>query len=310
MKILFMGTPDFSVKTLEAIINAGHTVTSVITQPDKPKGRGHKLCHPPVYEYAEERGLKIHQPVSLKNEGILDILNEELPALIVVVAYGKILPEYVLNFPEYGCVNVHASLLPKYRGAAPIQRAIIDGEKLTGVTTMYMEKGLDTGDMIEKAEVEITAEDNFETLHDKLADVGAKLIVSTIESIQNGTVKREKQDDCLSNYAEMITKETARIDWNKPAYDIGNLVRGLCPVPKAFTFLDELQFKIVKGSASDTNSTAEPGTVIECGNGYIRVKCAQNTAYDITELQPAGKRVMTSDEYLKGNSFQTGAKFI
>lgn len=310
MKILFMGTPDFSVYTLEALINAGHTITSVITQPDKPKGRGHKMAHPPVYEYADSVSLKIHQPETLKNGAIASILEEERPQLIVVVAYGKILPEYVLNFPEYGCVNVHASLLPKYRGAAPIQRVIIDGESETGVTTMYMAKGLDTGDMIEKSVVNIDDDDTFETLHDKLAVAGARLIVSTAASIENGTANRVVQDDSLSCYAEMITKETARIDWNKSAKDIYNLIRGLYPVPKAFTLLENTQFKIISAMPVSFAVAQIPGTVTEVGGDYIRVVCGFDSALDITVLQPEGKRAMSVSDYLKGNSISVGQIFV
>jgi len=310
MKILFMGTPDFSVYTLKALIGAGHNITSVITQPDRPKGRGHKMTHPPVYVFAQEHGLKIHQPDTLKDNAIADILSLENPELIVVVAYGKILPEYVLNYPKFGCVNVHASLLPKYRGAAPIQRVLINGESETGVTTMYMAKGLDTGDMIEKTVVKITDDDNFETLHDKLAKAGSELIISTVKAISEGTAVREVQDDNLSNYAEMITKETARIIWNESAYDINNLVRGLFPVPKAFSFLGDTQIKITKGKSVECNSDADCGSIIEVGENYVRVKCGNNSAFDITELQPAGKRIMTVSEYLKGNSIKVGEQFI
>ncbi len=310
MKILFMGTPDFAVSALKSIFEAGHTITSVITQPDKPKGRGHKMAHPPVYEYAQANGITIHQPESLKNNAIDEILNSEKPELIVVVAYGKILPEYILNFPEYGCVNVHASLLPNYRGAAPIQRSIINGETMTGVTTMYMAKGLDTGDMIEKINVPIKIDDTFETLHDKLAQAGSEIIVSTITSIEKGTVSREIQDDTLSTYAEMITKETARIDWSKNAKDIYNLIRGLFPVPKAFTFLGDNQVKITLSRYTECNSIDECGTVISVGTDFIRVKCADDSALDILEIQPAGKRIMSVSDYLKGNSISVGEKFI
>ena len=308
MRILFMGTPDFAVSSLKSIVSAGHTVCGVITQPDKPKGRGHKMAHPPVYEYAEAEGLKIYQPETLRDGAIKDILDELSPELIIVVAYGKILPEYILNYPKYGCVNVHASLLPKYRGAAPIQRSIIDGEKVTGVTTMYMAKGLDTGDMIEKAEVEITDTDNFETLHDKLAIAGSELILTTIKLISTGNVKREKQDDSLSTYAEMITKDTARIDWSNSAKDINNQIRGLCPAPKAFSNLEETQVKITLGRVINNEYSAECGEIVEVGKDFVRVKCS-DLALDILEIQPAGKRVMAVADFLKGNEVRVGQKF-
>ena len=197
------------------------------------------MTHTPVYEEALKMNVPIYTPENLKRETFFDILNEISPDIIVVVAYGKILPEYILNYPKYGCINVHASLLPKYRGAAPIQRSIIDGEKVTGVTTMYMAKGLDTGDMLLKTEVTIEDNDNFETLHDKLSDAGASLIVRTLEQLSNNSCKPQTQDDSLSTYAHMITKETCLIDWNKNAQDVHNLIRGLCPVPKAFTTYGE-----------------------------------------------------------------------
>lgn len=309
MRILFMGTPDFAVSSLKAIVDAGHNICGVITQPDKPKGRGHKMAHPPVYDYAESMGFNIYQPISLKNNAILDILENENPELIVVVAYGKILPEYVLNFPKYRCVNVHASLLPKYRGAAPIQRCIIDGETVTGVTTMYMEKGLDTGDMISKTEVSVEIDDTFETLHDKLAEAGGKLIVETISDIENNKVISEKQDDFLSTYAEMISKETARIDWSKNAKDIYNLVRGLYPAPKAFTFMNDVQVKITLGKYLPCESNASYGEIIGVGKEYIRVKCGDDTCFDIFGIQPAGKREMTVSDYLKGNTVEKGQLF-
>ena len=190
MKIMFMGTPDFAVVSMKYLIENGYNVTSVVTQPDKPKGRGHKMTHPPVYDYAAENNINIYQPENLKKENFEEILNSEDPDLIVVVAYGKILPEYVLNYPKYGCINVHGSLLPKYRGAAPMQWSIIDGEKETGITTMYMEKGLDTGDMILKEIVPILDDDNFETLHDKMAESGGKVLIDTVKLIEIGNVPR------------------------------------------------------------------------------------------------------------------------
>ena len=310
MRIMFMGTPDFSVCVLKAIVDAGHTICSVITQPDKPKGRGHKMAHPPVYDYAHDMGFDIYQPETLKDNAILDILNKENPELIVVVAYGKILPEYVLNFPKHKCVNVHASLLPEYRGAAPIQRSIIDGKTLTGVTTMYMEKGLDTGDMIEMSAVEITEYDNFETLHDKLALEGAKLIVSTIKKIEDGTADAQKQDDSLSCYAEMITKETARIDWSKNAKAIYNQVRGLYPVPKAFSFLGEKHVKITSGVYLDETTNSAPGEIVKVGKDYINVACGENTVFSIKEIQPAGKRPLSVGEYLRGNTVNENDRFL
>ena len=302
MNIMFMGTPDFAVSSLAALDRAGHNITAVITTPDKPRGRGHKLVHTPVYEYALEHNIKVYTPVNLREENFKAILTEHKPDIIVVVAYGKLLPEYVLNYPEYGCVNVHGSLLPKYRGAAPIQRSIIDGELVTGVTTMYMEKGLDTGDMLLKGEVVIEPEDNFETLHDKLAKIGADLIVETISLLESGTCPSTKQDDTLSCYAHMITKETAIINWNKTAAEIHNLVRGLYPVPKAVTTYCDKNIKICKTSISDTKTDCKPGTIIAVDNEFLSVACGSGTVLNVLALQFEGKKVMSVNDYLRGNS--------
>ena len=306
MKIMFMGTPDFAVMCLESLINAGHDVVSVITTPDKPRGRGHKMCPTPVGIFAEEKNIEVFKPLNLKKENFEEILGKYNPQLIVVVAYGKILPPYVLEYPKYGCINVHASLLPKYRGAAPIQRAIIDGEKITGVTTMYMSEGLDTGDMLLKSEVEITADDNFETLHDKLAKKGAELIVETIKALEKGNLNPEKQDDSLSNYAKMITKETALIDWSKNANDIHNQVRGLFPVPKAFTFYEGKQLKICRSIVSGEKTKEAPGLIISRDTSSFSVACGDGSVLDVLTIQAEGKKLMDVCDYLRGNSIDVG----
>ena len=306
MKIMFMGTPDFAVMCLDSLINAGHEIISVVTTPDKPRGRGHKMCATPVGEFAQSKGIEVYKPINLKKENFEEILRVSNPDLIVVVAYGKILPPYVLEYPKYGCVNVHASLLPKYRGAAPIQRSIIDGEKVTGVTTMYMAEGLDTGDMLLKSEVEITPDDNFETLHDKLATEGAKLIVKTVKAMEDGTLTPEKQDDALSNYAKMITKETALIDWSKNANDIHNQVRGLFPVPKAFTFYEGKQLKICRTSVSDAKTDKKEGSVISVGKVSFGVACGDGSVLDVLSIQAEGKKLMDVCDYLRGNSIDVG----
>ena len=301
MKVMFMGTPDFAVYSLEALISAGHEIVSVVTMPDKPKGRGHKMMHTPVYEAAEKHGIPVITPDNLKKENFEQHLTTISPEVIVVVAYGKILPEYVLEFPEYGCINVHGSLLPKYRGAAPIQRSIIDGETVTGITTMYMEKGLDTGDMLLKSEVEITPEDNYETLHDKLAAVGAQLIVETLSGLKSGQCIPEKQDDSKSCYAHMITKETAFINWMMNASDIHNLIRGLYPVPKAFTLYEGKNLKIGLSKVSSKNCDCIPGTIFEIGKTSLLVSCGHGTSLEIFMIQPEGKKMMSVEDYLKGN---------
>lgn len=310
MNIMFMGTPDFAIPSLEALYEAGHNVTCVITQPDKPKGRGHKMAHPPVYECAERHGTPVYQPENLKKENFEHILREHNPELIAVVAYGKILPEYVLNFPKYGCINVHGSLLPKYRGAAPMQWCLINGEEKTGVTTMYMEKGLDTGDMLLKEEIDITDDDNYETIHDKLNVIGAKLLVDTVSALMAGTCTRIPQDDALSCYSPMIDKNTARIDWSKSAESIKNLVRGLYPFPRAFTTLDGKQLKIEKALVDNNSSSAEPGTVTEVTKKSFTVACGEGTALVVTQVQLEGKKSMNVQSFLLGNALERGTVLI
>ncbi len=309
MKILFMGTPDFAVNSLKTLYEAGHEISAVVTIQDKPRGRGHKMTHTPVYNAAEEIGAPIYTPSTLKKDEFEQILLNINPEVIVVVAYGKILPEYVLNYPKYGCINVHASLLPKYRGAAPIQRAIIDGEKLSGVTTMYMEKGLDTGDMLLKAEVEITEEDTFATLHDKLSDAGALLICKTLEKLSTGECIGEKQNDAQANYAHMITKETCLIDWNKNADDVYNLIRGLNPFPKAFSYYEGRQMKILSAKISQQKTDSKSGTIISVGKDCFTVACGNSTCLDIYEIQQEGKKVMSVSEFLRGNSINENIRF-
>jgi len=301
MKIMFMGTPDFAVECLKSLTDAGHNVVSVVTTPDKPRGRGHKMCPTQVGEYAQNQNIKVYKPINLKKETFEDILKSENPEVIVVVAYGKILPPYVLSFPKYGCINVHASLLPKYRGAAPIQRSIIDGDKVTGVTTMYMAEGLDTGDMLLKSEVTIEDDDNFETLHDKLAQSGARLIVETLSRIQKGTLVPQKQDDALSCYAHMITKETLVIDWNKKAVEIHNQIRGLFPIPKAFTTYEGKMLKICRTCVTDKLSEKTPGTIISVQDDCFYVSCGDGSVIKVVTIQAEGKKVMDVKDYTKGN---------
>ncbi len=308
MKIMFMGTPDFAVVSLRALKNAGNEICAVVTMPDKPRGRGHKMAHTPVYEAALEYDAPIYTPENLKKETFEEILKSHNPDVIVVVAYGKILPEYVLSYPKYGCINVHGSLLPKYRGAAPIQRSIIDGCTVTGVTTMYMEKGLDTGDMLLKEEVEITEDDNFETLHDKLAEVGARLIVETLDCLKKGTCTPKKQNDDESCYAHMITKETCVIDWSKDAYTIHNQIRGLSPFPKAFTYFNSKQMKILSSKPSKKNHNGDFGEVIEVLKDHFTVSCGNGSVIEIYSIQPEGKKVMSVSDYLKGNSIDINTK--
>lgn len=237
MRILFMGTPEFARESLRAMVEDGREVVCVITQPDKPKGRGYETAMPEVKKYALEHNIDVYQPQTLKDNAISDILEKYRPDIIIVVAYGKLLPEYVLNYPKYGCINIHGSLLPKYRGAAPIQRAVMNGEKVSGVTSMYMEKGLDTGDMLLKEELEITPDMTAGMLHDALAAVGGRVLLKTLDCAGNGTLKPQKQDDSLSSYASMLSKKEGELDWNDSAEHIYNKVRGLNPWPGAFSYL-------------------------------------------------------------------------
>ena len=271
MKIVFMGTPDFSVNALENIVKAGHDVVGVITQPDKPKGRGGKMQYTPVKEKALELGLDVYQPQRVKEPEFIEKLKEMNPDAIVVIAFGQILPKEILDMPKYGCINVHASLLPKYRGAAPIQWAVIDGEKETGVTTMYMNEGLDTGDIIDKVVVPIDKKETGGSLFDKLAIEGGKLILKTLIELENGTAVRTPQDDSKSNYAGMINKQLGKIDFNKSANEIERLIRGLNPWPSAYTKMDGKTLKIWDADVDDSENDSAPGTINEVGKDFIRV---------------------------------------
>jgi len=303
MKIMFMGTPEFACVSLRNLVKKGYNVTSVVTTEDKPRGRGHKMTHPDVYNTAEELGIKnIYQPVNLKKENFLDILLNEAPDLIAVVAYGKLLPEYVINFPKYGCINVHGSLLPKYRGAAPMQWALIDGEKETGVTTMYMDTGLDTGDMLLKAVLPLRNEDNFGTVHDKLAVLGAELLTETLQNLNN--IERIPQGETTTHYASMITREMTVIDWTKDALDINNLIRGLTPFPKASCSMNGKQLKVLRAEALDIHSDKSCGTIVCVNADSFDVVCGDNKLLRIYTIQPEAKKAMEVSEYLKGNTIE------
>ncbi len=303
MKIVYMGTPDFAVYALSSIVEAGHKVEAVITQPDKPKGRGKSLIPTPVKVKAEEYNIPVYQPEKVRDEETVSMLKDINPDAIVVAAYGQILPESILNIPRLGCINIHASLLPKYRGAAPIEWSIIDGEAVTGVTTMYMEKGLDTGDMIEKIEIPIEKDDTGLTLHDKLAEAGGKLILSTLAALESGTAVREKQDDAKSCYASMLKKEMGDIDFTKSAIEIERLIRGLNPWPCAYTMLDGKSIKIYKADVVDKQGT--PGEIIEVTKKNFTIACGKD-ALLIRSLQPEGKKQMDTVAYLNGNKITVG----
>ncbi|SNX55597.1 methionyl-tRNA formyltransferase [Thermoanaerobacterium sp. RBIITD] len=305
MNIVFMGTPDFAVPSLKKLIDVGYNVSAVVTQPDKPKGRGKKLLFPPVKEYALENNIEVLQPQKIKkNQEIFDKIKTLNPDFIIVVAYGKILPEEILNIPKHGCINVHASLLPKYRGAAPINWAIINGEKETGITTMYMEKGLDTGDILMQRAIPILYDDNAETVHDKLAQLGGEVLIETLERLKNGTLEPTKQNDNYATYAPILEKSMGQIDWSKNADDIRNLIRGLRPWPGTYTYYNGNILKIWSAVVVGDQSDAKPGTILESGKNLV-VKCGLN-ALKILEIQSEGTRKMSIGEYLRGHNIKKG----
>ncbi len=307
MKILYMGTPDFAIPTLKALYESGEEIVGVITQPDKPKGRGYTLTPPPVKVWALEKGLDVYQPTTCRDEEFAALLERLAPELIVVVAFGKILPKNVLDFPKYGCINVHGSLLPKYRGAAPMQRAIIDGEKVTGVTIMYMDVGLDTGDMLYKSEVEIAENDNFEDIHDKLSVCGAEALIETVKLIKSGEVKREKQDDALSTYAAKIEKSDCLLDFSRSAEELHNLIRGLSPIPLTFTHTpDGKLLKITSARIIDRDAVSgkTAGEVVAL-DGEITVACGKGQIA-LTGVLPEGKGRMGAAEFIRGRKINIG----
>ena len=306
MKILFMGTPDFAVFSLKALIEADHEIVGVVTQPDKPRGRGYTLTPPPVKVTALENGFPVYQPATLRDEAFASLLEQLSPDLCVVVAFGKILPENVLKFPKYGCINVHGSLLPEYRGAAPMQRAIIDGKALTGITTMYMDVGLDTGDMILKSEVEILENDNFEDIHDKLGAEGAELLVRTIKAIEDGSAIRIPQDSEKATYAEKITKSDCLIDFSKSAKEVHDRIRGLSPIPLSFTHTpDGRLLKITASQIADkSGSHGQAGEVISLDGG-ITVACGTG-AVTLLGVVPEGKGRMSAMDFIRGRKVNVG----
>lgn len=318
MDIVFMGTPDFAVGALEAIIGAGHRVNAVVTQPDKPKGRGKELQMTPVKVCAQSHGIPVFQPVKIKEPEAIEVLRTYKADIFVVAAFGQILSEEILDMPKYGCVCIHASLLPKYRGAGPIQWAIINGERITGVTIMQMDKGIDTGDMLMKAEVEITPKETGDSLHDKLAAAGARLIVEALPKIENGNVTPVKQNDAESCYAKMLQKSMSRIDWRQEAERLDCLIRGLISWPGASTVYRGKTLKIWEEEVASEEELhrmgmdeeyagTEPGTVVlvkkdafyvQTGEGYLR----------ITAVQPEGKKRMAVKDFLLGYPVKAGEK--
>ncbi len=311
MNILFMGTPDIAKSIVSELYEAGHNIVAVVTQPDKPKGRGNTLTKPPVKEWAEEHGIDVYQPVTLKEPEAVEQIKNIKAELAVVVAYGRILPTEILNAYPLGCVNVHASLLPEYRGAAPIQRCIMDGKTVTGVCTMYMEEGLDTGDIIVKKTVDITESMNCGDLTDALAKAGADAMKETIEQMVSGTLKRTKQDDSKSTYAAKVEKSELMIDFSNSAKDIHNLVRGVYPNLTAYTYIEtskgKRQLKLVKTHYVSSGVHGTAGEVIECDDkkNILAVACGEGVLY-IEELTPEGKNKMRSADFIRGRGICKG----
>ena len=306
MRILFMGTPDFALFTLRALVEAGEQIVGVVTQPDKPKGRGYTLQPPPVKVYATEHDLPVYQPTTLKDGAFDETLRALAPDVIVVVAYGKILPRSVLEFPRYGCINVHGSLLPAYRGAAPMQRAILEGCTETGVTTMQMAEGLDTGDMLIVRRVPIQENDNFEDIHDALGAAGAEALLETLDALRAGTLTPVKQEESLATYAAKITKEDCLIPFAQKAQAVHDRIRALSPIPLSFTHTpDGKLLKVVEGRVSKIQTDAAPGTVLSLGD-CITVACGNGTAIELWRVLPEGKGRMSAADYNRGRRLQVG----
>ena len=307
MRIVFMGTPDFAVGSLQALCESGkHEILAVVTQPDRPKGRGNKLLQTPVKEYALEQGLTVYQPQKVKNPEFVELLHELQPELIVVAAFGQFLSKEILELPKYGCINVHASLLPKYRGAAPIQYAIIKGEKESGVTIMQMDIGMDTGAMLDKVVVPIAENTTMGELHDALREQGAALLLQVIDKIAAGTAVAEPQDNEQATYATLLDRSMEHIDWSKTAQEVHNLIRGFNPAPSTFTKLPNgKSLKIWGSRMTDKNSAAAAGTVIETGKHSFFVACGEGVL-EITEVQPESKKRMPAQVFLNGRGVQEG----
>ena len=307
MRIVFMGTPDFAVGSLQALCESGkHEILAVVTQPDRPKGRGNKLLQTPVKEYALAQGLTVYQPQKVKTPEFVELLHELQPELIVVAAFGQFLSKEILELPKYGCINVHASLLPKYRGAAPIQYAIIKGEKESGVTIMQMDIGMDTGAMLDKVVVPIAENTTMGELHDALREQGAALLLQVIDKIAAGTAVAEPQDNEQATYATLLDRSMEHIDWSKTAQEVHNLIRGFNPAPSTFTKLPNgKSLKIWGSKMTDKNSTAAAGTVIETGKHSFFVACGEGVL-EITEVQPESKKRMLAQVFLNGRGVQEG----
>jgi methionyl-tRNA formyltransferase len=302
-RIVFMGTPEFACPTLQALVDRGEEVVAVVTQPDRPKGRGQQLAPPPVKELAQRHGIPVLQPVKVRQPEVVEQLKELAPDLIVVVAFGQILPKSVLEIPRHGCINIHASLLPRWRGAAPINWCLIGGDTETGVTTMQMDVGLDTGDMLVKRTIPIGPDDDARTLHDKLSLLGAEALGETLDLLAAGRLVAEKQDDALTCYAAMLKKEDGELDWSRPATELRNRIRGMNPWPGTFTFWDGKLVKVFRGG--EGAGSGQPGTVLRAGRDGIEVACGSGSLV-LAELQLEGKKRLPAAEFLAGCRLEPG----
>ena len=308
MKILFMGTPDFALFSLRALVDAGENVAAVVTQTDKPKGRGMTLTPPPVKVYATGHGIPDYQPKTLKDGAFEAELREIDPDIIIVVAYGKILPKYILDYPKFGCINIHGSLLPKYRGAAPMQRAVMAGETVTGVTSMYMAEGMDTGDMLLTETVAVAPDDNFEDVHDKLGEAGARVLLRTLDAAKRGELHPIPQNDADATYAAKIEKAECLVDWTWDAARLHDKIRGLSPFPLAYTTLPGGKLlKIVRAHPEEADASAPAGTVIAADKSGIRVACGRGVLV-IETATPEGKKAQSAADLVNGRQIAAGDK--
>ena len=307
MKLVFMGTPDFASAILEKLIAEGFEISAVFTRADKPKGRKQELCAPPVKEVAVANNIPVYQPESLRN-GAIDIIAEHNPDAIVVAAYGRILPKDILDYPKYGCINVHASILPRHRGASPIQSAILMGDKVTGVTTMLMNEGIDTGDILEISETAIGENETAGELFDRLSDLGADLVCHTLRELEKGSITPRKQDESGATYAAMISKEAAKIDFSKSAEEICNLIRGMNPWPVAHTRLGGKIFKVYSAAKAGERSELAAGSVV-CGEKSLKVAVGNGEVIELLEIQAEGGKRMAANRFLAGHNLPVGTLF-
>jgi methionyl-tRNA formyltransferase len=307
MRIAFMGTPDFAVPSLRALVEAGHTLCGAFTQPDKPKNRGMKLQPTPVKEYCLAEDIPVFQPTKLRDGAALEQLRALAPELIVVAAYGRILPEDILNVPPLGCINVHSSLLPRYRGAAPINWAILNGDRETGVTIMHMAAELDAGDIIAQASTPIDPDETVQALHDRLAALGAALLVETVEKLKAGTAGRTPQDTAQATYAPMLSRELSPMDWSRPARALHDQVRGLIPWPAAAAQLGGVRCKVFATAVCPETTSAPPGTVVQADKRGLKIACGGNTVLEICQVQPDGKKPMAAAAFLQGRPIPEGS---